>query len=315
MVEVAEPKYSSILWQHCLLLPPSELPRTVKGTIRRKQAESLFADQLDQLEADALRRAPPAAQQFVPGEDVSAEDFLEELLQTVHHLAASQEATVDTPLMDAGIDSLLATELATHVSNLVGRTISATIVFEHPTTRAVAEYVGFVPSSTSANEAGPPPMRRDAEHEDVMMVGSSALLPGGAAGSCCSIPELLCTAFTGHDAIQQVPVGRWHLQPVLANAERHGGFVLGANVFDNLAFGISASEASVMDPQQRMLLERGYIALHEAKLVRATLAGSVTARAESVRTRRPLTALTVCVCAWHVRVCGCLGVTRECTWV
>ena len=63
---------------------------------------------------------------------------------------------------------------------------------------------------------------------------------------------------------------------VQAACVQHGGFVAGAQQFDGLAFGISAAEASSMDPQQRMLLEAGYVALHASSFDKATLNGSGT---------------------------------------
>ena len=52
--------------------------------------------------------------------------------------------------------------------------------------------------------------------------------------------------------------------------------MLGAELFDQLAFGVSPAEAGAMDPQQRLLLERGYEALHGAGRSRAALEGSLT---------------------------------------
>ena len=62
------------------------------------------------------------------------------------------------------------------------------------------------------------------------------------------------------------------LEP-LASRMRHAGFVRGAELADNMAFGISPVEAAAMDPCQRLLLERGYEALHGAALDRVALDG------------------------------------------
>ena len=68
----------------------------------------------------------------------------------------------------------------------------------------------------------------------------------------------------------QVPVARWevHAQSALsepiASRVRHAGFVQGAEFADNAIFAVSPAEAAAMDPCQRLILERGYEALHDA---------------------------------------------------
>ena len=75
---------------------------------------------------------------------------------------------------------------------------------------------------------------------------------------------------------------RWDLdalpgaQGPVAARRRHGGFVSGAQLFDNSAFVVSRSEALVMDPQQRLLLDHGYVALHAGHRNRASLGGALT---------------------------------------
>ena len=83
--------------------------------------------------------------------------------------------------------------------------------------------------------------------------------------------------------VGEVPAARWDRgcfsQPwpePFASRVRHGGFVHGAELVDNVAFGVSPAEAAAMDPQQRLLLECGYAALHTAALDRSALSGSLT---------------------------------------
>jgi acyl transferase domain-containing protein len=52
--------------------------------------------------------------------------------------------------------------------------------------------------------------------------------------------------------------------------------VRGAALADNAAFAVSPAEAEAMDPCQRLVLELGYAALHDAPLDRAALSGSLT---------------------------------------
>ena len=67
-----------------------------------------------------------------------------------------------------------------------------------------------------------------------------------------------------------------HLNSQAYDRMRHGGFVRRAEVFDARYFAISPAEASAMDPQQRVLLERGYQALAESGLDKSTLEDSGT---------------------------------------
>lgn len=55
---------------------------------------------------------------------------------------------------------------------------------------------------------------------------------------------------------QVIPLDRWDADvlPEMLGG-RFGGFVHGWDMFDNAAFSISPSEAAIMDPQQRVLLE------------------------------------------------------------
>jgi hypothetical protein len=66
-----------------------------------------------------------------------------------------------------------------------------------------------------------------------------------------------------NDPIATVPYGRWDLEAPgrtgkSVNRARFGGWVAGIEVFDSTLFGVSAPEAELMDPQQRMLLEAAW---------------------------------------------------------
>ena len=79
-------------------------------------------------------------------------------------------------------------------------------------------------------------------------------------------------------AVAQIPLARWNFEAIAhtAHAARYGGFI-SVTRFDAVRFALAPAEASVMDPQQRMVLELSYEALHAAALPRALLNGSETA--------------------------------------
>ncbi len=74
----------------------------------------------------------------------------------------------------------------------------------------------------------------------------------------------LLRAVSTPDAIATIPLDRWDCDRLLlpgvdantaGTAGRFGGFVDRWAGFDDAAFGVSPSEAALMDPQQRVLLE------------------------------------------------------------
>ena len=73
-----------------------------------------------------------------------------------------------------------------------------------------------------------------------------------------------------NDCIQKVPKSRWDVSTAIA---KFGGFVDDIEYFDNDFFGISFVEAANMDPQQRFVLEQGYLALNQAGFDKSKLVG------------------------------------------
>ena len=96
-------------------------------------------------------------------------------------------------------------------------------------------------------------------------------------------------ASSASDLVSEVPVSRWNaahppveLPPGVASRARHGAFVDGAQLFDHGAFHISLAEAAAADPQQRLVLEHGYAALHAMGSTKDTLLGSGTGAAVGI---------------------------------
>jgi acyl transferase domain-containing protein len=105
----------------------------------------------------------------------------------------------------------------------------------------------------------------------VALNGGRVLGPGGIT----STTHLLSSSAAGETLVGEVPSMRWD---VVANqvgvCVRHGGFACCIEMFDNRCFNISPAEAASMDPQQRVLLERGYGTLYASGLARSSLSGS-----------------------------------------
>jgi acyl carrier protein len=83
------------------------------------------------------------------------------VLRVVYELTGAADAalTAETPLMEAGVDSLAATELSSRLRSLTGVALSPTIVFEEPTPRAIATHlitqaVGGAATTVSLSHVG-----------------------------------------------------------------------------------------------------------------------------------------------------------------
>ncbi len=200
---------------------------------------------------------------------------------------AANGVAVDQPLMEAGIDSLMAVELRRRLSELVGKALPATIAFDYPTVRALAGFLlkTLALSEATAVESRPSPSRasaRTAMNEGIAIVGMSCRLPGGA-----NDPKLYWRLLRDRrDGVSEVPRERWDVEryydpdpdaPGKMNT-RWGGFLRDMDVgeFEPSFFGISAAEAEWMDPQQRLLLEVAWEALEDAGIAASQLSGSRT---------------------------------------
>lgn len=121
----------------------------------------------------------------------------------------------------------------------------------------------------------------EARHsEPVAIIGTGCRFPGGVY-HLESFWQLL---HAGVDAVGIVPPDRWdidalyHPDPATPGRmyTRYGSFLQDIGHFDASFFGISPTEAKLMDPQQRLMLEVAWEALEDAGLIPETLRTSRT---------------------------------------
>ena len=182
---------------------------------------------------------------------------------------------------ELGFDSLAGVELGNRLVEASGLRLPSTLVFDHPTSAAVArllvaEVGGVEPERRSTAR----PRRTAAEaDEPLAIVGMSCRYPGGIS----SPAELWQLVAEGRDAVSGLPEDRgWDLEGLYdpdpeqlgTVYTRGGGFVDGVGDFDAGFFGISPREALATHPQQRLLLEAAWEALEDAGIDPASLRGS-----------------------------------------
>ena len=191
--------------------------------------------------------------------DKDRQSFMEKQIMEVVQGIIGTEVDAEEPLAAAGVDSLGAVELRNSLESKLSMQLPATLLFDFPTVSDLSKYLW------DAMEPAAPP---------VPAVQSSDIPPSPSAPTARSGPDRAAVAITSiaanlpfdattgisRDGIRSIPDCRWaadqHMLEDAVTSGRFGGF-LHDNVtrFDAACFKISGYEASLMDPQQRMMLQ------------------------------------------------------------
>ncbi|MFR9752784.1 SDR family NAD(P)-dependent oxidoreductase [Nocardia sp. 004] len=270
-----------------VLIKPRSIFKTSSGKIQRQACRAAFVhgeldiaaaasesiapvtDRADETNASAVS---PVAGQPVQLSAAEIEAWLVDAVATRTGLA-SVRIDIERPLAEFGLGSRGVVELAADLSEHIGRQIEPSLFFEHPS-------IGAIRTAIATEEQVTAPRVHQEASGDIAIVSMACRFPGGADD-----PEQLWQLLAeGHDAITEVPTGRWDTNG-LYDADpdapgktytMRGGFLDGIDKFDAVFFGISAEEAAAMDPQQRLLLQVSWEAIERAGWDPRRLQGSST---------------------------------------
>lgn len=282
--EIAQAIRQAVAEEHDLslhavvLVKRHAIPKTTSGKLQRRACRDQFSrGELAVLHLDESRVAAPplAPAPAQPPEAARAQDaegprfhtILRWLKREVAALAKRDEMELDPerPLSAFGLGSREAVELAGALEKWLGRPLSATITYAHPSLAALARHLAEGHEETALTVSSP--TAPDGSRA-IAIVGAACRAPGGVT----DLNALWQLLRDGVDAIEEVPADRWDRDAWYGSepgtpgrmTSRFGAFLRGIDGFDAPFFGVSAEEASHLDPQQRLLLEVAWEALENA---------------------------------------------------
>lgn len=207
---------------------------------------------------------------------------------------AASACTAATPLSDWPLDFIANFRLVQRLQQEFAD-VSANDIYRHETpaqwaralqwraSRAEPAAPPAVAAAARDFERAPRAMRfgpsrlsaRDADG-DIAIVGLSGRYPGAA-----NVEQLWDQLRAGKDCITEIPASRWDYRPFFkpdrsTKGEAYtkwAGFIDGVDQFDAPFFNISAREAELLDPQERLFLQTAWECLEDACYPRTALKG------------------------------------------
>ena len=202
------------------------------------------------------------------------------------------ELDLSASLDSLNFDSMRIVEVIDRIYHVFGTQLRPSLFYKHKTLRGVLDE--WLKLSAPANLPGAAPAvfairaresvegrvadSGDPRPEPIAIVGMSGRFPMAR-----DLQEFWENLRDGRDCISEIPRDRWDWRQTQGGSSadeesvvRWGGFIDDIDKFDPQFFGISAREAEVMDPQQRLFLQCAWQAIEDAGYDPAALAGTPT---------------------------------------
>ena len=270
-----------------VLIPPGELPKTSSGKVQRRATkQALVAGELV-----ILRRweAPRAASLAAEAPALGLEDWLRAEVAKLVGLPIGA-VHPKRPLAELGLDSSGLVALAAALEARLGRPVSPSMLYSHPTVLKLCE--ALEATEAPAPPTAPPTAPLVNDHEPIAILSAACRLPGGVTS-----PEALwALLLDGTDTVAEIPPERFDINAWYdprpdtpgKTVSRWAALLGDLTGFDSALFGFSPREARSVDPQERLLLECVWEAFERAGVAetdgaRCTPVGTISGASASRR--------------------------------
>ncbi len=199
----------------------------------------------------------------VDGEAETVADDVEERLRDLwRDVLQRPDVGLDDNFFEIGGHSLLLLRVRDELQQRFGREIDVVALFRHPSVRTLARFLrseGVVEAPAAAEPAVPD------RGGPIAIIGMAGRFPGAG-----SVAELWDNLVNGVESIHFFSAAELEAVGIGPEVHRRPGYVAAKGVladadrFDADFFDMSAREAEITDPQQRLFLESAWQALEDA---------------------------------------------------
>ncbi|MCG8673433.1 MAG: SDR family NAD(P)-dependent oxidoreductase [Pseudomonadales bacterium] len=206
------------------------------------------------------------------------QEHLQVMLNRIIGKSESETIDPELPLMDLGIDSIMALEIKKQLEAETGETVKATLIFDYPTINKISAH--FAHTLFDEEPEHQAIQGSQISREPIAIVGIGSRLPKAPNGP----GDFWRLLKNGESGIDDKPDQRWDIDTYLdTNPDIPGksytfsaGLIDDIEGFDGKLFGIAPRELESMEPQQRLALEAAWGALENAGCKPKDIAGSKT---------------------------------------
>ena len=192
----------------------------------------------------------------------SEREIRDYITRVVVDLTGNESVLPHDPLMTAGLDSLAGSDLSSTINATFDLNLPAAAVYDYPTITALTSYVFDAIGREDRSTVSFPEQRGyhsvlPARLPFEALLGRVIIITGASARAPSRAKQPAVPAYG--DCVERVPRALWDMQAYQDEAQKClpnlGGFMEGADEFDADLFKTSQTEAVLMDPQHRQLLE------------------------------------------------------------